>query len=62
MRHDPFAHLDLEQIERAERKARADHPILFRVPELAVFVRDPVRWIRGWRQRRAIGYNGKPQH
>jgi len=56
---DPFAHLDLRGIEQAERNARAAHPILFRVAELVVFVRDPVRWIRGWRPRRAIGYDGR---
>ncbi len=34
---DPFAHLNLKQIEEAERKARAAQPILFRLAELVVF-------------------------
>ena len=34
---DPFAHLNLEQIQVAEKKYRRAHPILWRVAE---FVRD----------------------
>lgn len=55
--HDPFAHLDLAGIERAEARARAAHRILFRIAELTVFVRDPRAWIPEWRPRRAIGYD-----
>ena len=60
-RHALSDHLNLEEIAEAERKARAARPILFRVAEFVVFVRDPVRWIRSWRQRRALGYDGNPR-
>jgi len=33
---------------------------VLRAAELAGFARDPARSIRGWRQRRAIGYDGPP--
>jgi hypothetical protein len=38
MHHDPFAHLNLEQIKEAERTYPAQHPFLWRVAE---FVRGP---------------------
>jgi hypothetical protein len=44
MRHDPFAHLNLEQIEAAEKKYRAAHPFLWRAAEAIVFVRERGRW------------------
>ena len=56
-----LAHLDLRGIEQAEQKARPAHPILFRVAELVVFVRDPVRWIQAWRSQAMIGCDGKPR-
>jgi hypothetical protein len=56
MQHDPFAHLNYEQIQAAEKKYRAAHPFLWWVAEAIVFVRDPRRWLRNWRRRRAIGY------
>ena len=54
--HDPFAHLKLEQIQEAEKKYRAQHPILWWVAEFVVFARNPAQWVRGWWRRRAIGY------
>ena len=36
---DPFAHLNLEQIQAAERKYRAQHPVLWRVAEVVMFIR-----------------------
>jgi len=53
---DPFAHLNLEQIQAAARKDRAQHPVLWWVAAFVVFIRDPRRWVRGWYRRRAIGY------
>jgi len=53
---DPFAHLGLEQIEVAEKKYRVQHPILWWVAELVVFIRSPSRTVRGWWRRRKIGY------
>lgn len=57
--HNPFAHLDLKGTELAERKARTAHPFLFRLAELIVFVRDPIRWIRVRIELRRMGYRGK---
>jgi hypothetical protein len=54
--NDPFAHLILDQIQAAEKKYRAQHPILWRVAEFVVFVRGPWKWVRGWRRRKAIGF------
>jgi len=56
---DPFAHLGLEQIQAAEKKARAAHPILWRVAEFVVFVRNPWKGVRGWYRRRRIGYRSR---
>ena len=56
---DPFAHLDLEQIQVAERKYREQYPVLWWVAEFVVFVRQPWRYVRGWWRRRAIGYRGE---
>ena len=55
MQTDPFAHLNYEQIQAAEKKYRRLHPILWRVAEFVVFVRDPRKWVRNWRV-----YVGKP--
>jgi hypothetical protein len=54
---DPFAHLNLKQIQVAEKKYRAQHPFLWRVAEFVVFVRNPWAWVQGWWRRRLIGYN-----
>jgi hypothetical protein len=54
---DPFAHLNYEQIQAAEKKYRKLHPVLWRVAEFVVFVRDPLKAIRSWRRRRKIGYH-----
>ena len=53
---DPFAHLDLEQIQVAEKKARAAHPVLWWVAEFVMFVRQPWRAVRGVWRRWVIGY------
>ena len=45
--HDPFSHLNLEQIQKAESKYRAQHPVLWRVAEFVIFVRGPWKWVRG---------------
>jgi hypothetical protein len=58
---DPFRDLDLRGIEAAERKARTAYPVLWRVAELVMFVRDPLGWVRSWRERRALGYDGRPK-
>jgi hypothetical protein len=42
--HDPFAHLNLEQIQEAEKKYRALHPILW--------------WVRSWLCLRGIRRDG----
>jgi hypothetical protein len=57
--NDPFAHLDLDQIRAAERKYRANHPILWRVAEFVVFVRGPWKWVRGAYRRRRLGYRNR---
>ena len=44
---DPFAYLDLEQIQEAERKHQAAHPVLWWVAESIVFVSNPRKWGRG---------------
>ncbi len=36
--NDPFAHLNLEQIQAAEKKYRAQYPVLWWVAEFVVFV------------------------
>ena len=54
--NDPFSHLNLEQIQVAEKKYRAAHPILWRVAEFVMFVRSPWRTARGWWRRRKVGY------
>ena len=36
--HDPFAHLSLEQIQAAEKKYRAQHPVLWWVAEFVMFI------------------------
>jgi hypothetical protein len=59
--NDPFAPLDVRGIEAAERNARRAHPILFRVAEFIVFVRDPVAWIRARIVLRRAGYRGKAE-
>jgi len=60
--NDPFAHLEtVEQIEAAERKARQAYPWLWRLAELVIFARNPVRGVRHWRDRRRIGYDGRPR-
>ena len=56
MHEDPFAHLNLEQIQAAERKYREQYPVLWRVAEFVVFIREPWRSIRGWWRRKKIGY------
>ena len=53
---DPFAHLNYEQIQAAEKKAKKAHPVLWWVAEFVVFVRGPTKWVRGWLKRRALGY------
>jgi hypothetical protein len=55
--HDPFAHLNLEQIQPAERKYRAQHPVLWWVAEFVMFIRQPWRYMRNWWRRRKIGYD-----
>jgi len=54
--NDPFRHLNLEQVEKAEREA---DPWLFKLAEFIVFARAPVSWMRGLLRRRAIGYRGE---
>jgi hypothetical protein len=56
MRHDPFRHLNLEQIQADEKKYRALHPVLWWVAEFIMFIREPWRSIRGWWRRKKIGY------
>ena len=58
---DPFRDLDLRGIEAAERKARTAYPLLWRAAELVMFVRNPLGWVRSWRERRALGYDGRPK-
>jgi hypothetical protein len=53
MHDDPFARLNLEQIQAAERKYRAQYPVLWCVAEFVMFVRKPRR---GWWRRKKIGY------
>lgn len=59
MTHSPY--LEYKARERAELKARAAHPIMYRVALLVVFLRDLVQWIRNWRYLRVLGYAGKPR-
>ncbi len=54
--NDPFAHLDLEEIEKAERKYRQQYPVLWWVAEFVVFIREPWRFVRSRWRRRKIGY------
>jgi hypothetical protein len=58
---DPFRDLDLRGIEAAERKARAAYAVLWRVAELVMFVRESLGWVRSWRERRALGFDGRPK-
>ena len=55
--HDPFAHLNLEQIQNAERKYPAQHPVLWRVAEFVVFVQGTRKWMQNWWRRGKIGYD-----
>ena len=48
MHDDSFADLSLEEIQAAERKYRAKHPVLWRVAEFVMFVREPWQSVRGW--------------
>jgi len=57
--HDPFSHLNLDQIQAAEKKYRAAHPILWWVAEFVVFVRGPWKWVRGWYRRSRIAYRSR---
>ncbi len=53
---DPFAHLSLEQIEEAEKRYRAQYPVLWWVAEFVMFIRQPWRAVRGVWRGRVIGY------
>ena len=44
---DPFAHLNYAQIQEAEKKARAAHPVLWWVAEFVVCVKAPRKWLTG---------------
>ena len=57
MQQDPFAHLNFKQIQAAERKYRARHPLLWRVAESVVFIRNPMKAIRSRRRSQKIGYD-----
>ena len=61
MDRDPFAALSLAEIERRERIYRRQHPALWWVAEAVVFAGDPAAWMRGWKRRKAISYDGKPE-
>ena len=45
---DPFARLNLEEIQAAEKKYRAQHPVLWRMAEVVMFIREPLRYMRNW--------------
>ena len=51
MQPDPFAHLNLEQTDEAERRARVAHSVLWCVAEAIVFLKDPPEAVRGWIRR-----------
>jgi len=61
MDRNPFDGCDLAETERLEHAYRARHPWLWRLAELVVFLRDPPAGVRHWRERRAIGYDGRPR-
>lgn len=61
MNRNPFDGCDLAETERLERAYRARYPVLWWVAEAWVFLRDPPGAVRHWKQRRAIGYDGRPR-
>ena len=44
--HDPFARLNLEQIQAAAKIYRAQHPLLWWVAEFVVFMQGPRKSVR----------------
>ena len=59
--NDPTPDITLAQLEQAERRDRAEMPVLWWAAQIVVSILAPVETWWHWRKRKAIGYHGRPR-